>query len=213
LIQARKEGGEGLATRLRGNTGWRCSVAIGILAFVVGIASVKDATAREDSCLRPTQTRIASGVSPESHRWTISSTARSAAGCSRWLLEVRARPLGGTRGSWREAWSIPAGGHLTNAFGIDAIDEERSRGRVISGVTGPNVATLELQSVDGGSRSIRTRPVRPGLAAKRPWLRGLRYFILFYPDAQRVVRIRLVARKGEVLATSSGQEGRFRKRL
>lgn len=69
----------------------------------------------------------------------------------------------------------------------------------ISGVTDGRVARLRVELTDGAV--LESEPLRaPGRFRKRfPWLRGLRFYDVFFPEGQEATRVTALDARGKVL--------------
>lgn len=128
-------------------------------------------------------------------------------GCSFWFLKVRFSPQGIPRGSWTEGWGIPAGGHLPATATIGAGDYEEEDGRAVGGVVGSRVRSVVLKMSGGSTMVVHPKEPRKGLGSRFGWLRGLRYFLFFYPAGGHVKTIKLLDVNGDVIFTAHSEEG------
>lgn len=148
---------------------------------------------------------IATGTNPRGRTWRVKASTEG--DCKHSLLEWQFLPSGGLRGSWTGRWSIPTGGHMPKSATIAARDEVSDSARAFSGVVGGDV-TKVLVSIKGkGTFVIHPRLPSKSLRQKFAWLRGVRYFMRFYPTGDAISRIKLQTRDGDVKFTAHAVEG------
>lgn len=125
--------------------------------------------------------------------------------CSYWFLKVEFSPQGVGPGSWIEGWGIPAGGHLPATATIDAHEEEG--GGSIGGVVGSRVRSVVLTFSSGRRIVVHPNDPSKGLRKRFVWLRGLRYFLRFYPAGEHVKTAKLLDANRRLIFTAHNREG------
>jgi hypothetical protein len=169
---------------------WAIALAAVACAYLVTFYLVprlaSSGAAASSMCAREISSSIANGVGPSGAPWSIVASVENQDDCQSWLVRMDFRPTNVSRGSWKGAWAIPAQGSLSGRFGISAQDELVDGGRVISGIVGAKARNVTL-TMDTGERLIVHPKLPPRALRKRfVWLRGLRYFIRFYPAGEHV---------------------------
>lgn len=160
-------------------------------------------------CIPPQKRLIADGRSPGNKRWTVTAAIRNNGNCRAWLLSMDFRPLGTLRGSSRWAWMIPADGHLSRKFTINAQDESADSDRVFYGAVGLRVKSIKLIMSNG--KRVVVRPKLPSLALRERfvWLRNVQYVLRYYSAGEHVRVAKLFNARGGVVDGVRGQEGEF----
>jgi hypothetical protein len=176
----------------------------------VAVSALKDDSDHENCAGMPQRHAIGAGSVPGGGRWSVTGDVRANGGCSDWLFGVSFVPFGTGPGSWRGAWDIPAGGHLSDRFTISAEDEASKSQRAFSGIVGARVQEIELD-LGPGRRTVVVRPGLPSSEARRkfPWLRNFRFFVRFLPASSPIRVAKLIGSKGEVIASERPFEGVF----
>src|SRR5689334_23718164 len=109
-------------------------LVVGACLVALSLAILKDGSADgsdpEKPCISNQRQRIASGDGPTGSVWRIIATVQGNNGCQGWLLGVEFYPSGSNPGSWRGAWAIPSGGHLSSRFTIGARDDAQTTGQI-----------------------------------------------------------------------------------
>lgn len=181
--------------------------------FAVYWAALRDNGAKgagvAEQCISDMRQRIDSGDGPSDRPWRVMSSIRNNNGCESWVVGMEFYPAGSQAGSWRGAWGIPSGGHLSDSFTIAAHDEAQLVDRSVSGVTGARVRTLVFSTSSG--RKIVQHPRLPSkaLRSRHVWLHNLRYFLAFYPAGSHCTSVKLLDAHGGLLASIRGFEGSF----
>lgn len=158
------------------------------------------------ACIARHRLPIASGQSPEGEKWTVEGTIGSNGSCRQWLFGMDFR-LPQTI-NWGWGTGIPAGGHLSNAFDIDASDDLQEDGawRVLSGSVPGDVAKI-MATLSNGKRLIfKPRSAPAPLRRKVTWLRNVRYFVQYYPPTGFVTSASLFSASGQLLYRTSGSQ-------
>lgn len=188
------------------------ALVICVCLVAICIATLRDNAANgadgEGYCISDKRQRIASGRGPTAKPWRVIGTVRENNGCESWVVGMEFYPAGSEAGSWRGAWGIPAGGHLSDGFTIAAQDEAQLSDRSVSGVTGARVRTVVFSTKSG--KKIIEHPRLPvkSLRSRFVWLRNLRYFLDFYAGS-RCTSAKLLDAQGDVLTVVRGFEGSF----
>jgi hypothetical protein len=177
-----------------------------LAAFIVLLvfAPVADA-----SCIKRHGVPIANGSSPSAETWTVEGTIGNNGSCREWLFGMEFNIPKAI--SWGWGTGIPAGGHLSSDFHIDASDDLLEDGsyRVLSGSVGGDVAKLVVTLSNGKHREIHPKSVPAPLRSRIVWLRNVRYFVDYYPPTGFVSSVSLLSASGQLLYRVSGSEGEF----
>ena len=183
-----------------------CAVCASVFALGATVATGTNAPRR---CVRPQNLALASETGPQGSRWNVAASIANISGCKAWLLGFEFRPLGIRKGSWRGAWAIPPGGHLSKDFEVGARDERAGSARAVSGVVGGDVRSVEV--ITGRGTRFVVHPRRPSAALRRTdvWLRNVRYFLRFYSKKSPAQKLLLRDRAGRAVASVHGAEGEF----
>ena len=184
--------------------------ALFISAIIVQVSAASSGKPlATNGCIRPQKHLIADGRSPSERHWTVTAAIRNNGSCRAWLFSIDIRPSGTLRGSSRWAWMIPAGGHLSTTFTMDAQDEGAGSDRAFYGVVGSRVKTIELTMSRG--RRIVVHPKLPPLDLRERfvWLRSMRYAIRYYTAEKHVRAVRLFNARSELIEMVRGWDGEF----
>lgn len=165
--------------------------------------------AAAESCIRPQLRVLSEERGHHGKRWRVKASVRNNGGCDAWLFAVEFFPSWTYAGSWRGAWGIPAGGHLSNGFTISARDEVEKTDRAFSGVTGARVKSVIMTTNSGQHYTISPRLPDKRLRRHFVWLRNMRYFIRYYPAGQSAKTVRLLDSNGKLISLIRAQEGEF----
>jgi hypothetical protein len=183
-----------------------CLVAVSYALLRDGAA---DGAGSGGRCISDEREKLSSGTGPSGRPWRIIATVRNNNGCDAWLLGAEFVPSGSSPGSWRGAWAIPAGGHLSANFAISARDDAQVAGRSVSGITGADVQSIVFTSTKGKHLTAEPKLPPQSLRQNNVWLRNLRYVIAFYPSGESLKKAKLLDRNGEVLTVVRAAEGAF----
>jgi hypothetical protein len=188
------------------------TLAMGIVALSLALLRVLPAVASPATaeCVKPVRLALSAGTGPSGAPWSVSASITNEERCHAWLLGVRFSPFGASPGTWGSAWRIPAGAQLPKKFTIASFDEQGTSGGVFTGVTGGEVAAVEVTMSSGRRIEVRPRAATTALREKASWLRQMRYFMRFYPSGEHVVAVKLLGHRGELIyRTSARDEGEF----
>lgn len=194
---------------------WRVGVGLFLLAtiFLAGayvvpsLSSSAGEDGRDSGCVDPTRVSVDHGRRANGNRWNVDSSVRNNGSCAHWLLGMHFSPIGTVQGSWKGAWDIPSKGHLSRSFTVSAQDESAGAERVISGVTGSRIRTVIVTTNSGNRVTLHPRLPSRDLRSRFVWLRGLRYFVRFYPTGQHAKAAVLKDAQGRVVSTVPAFEG------
>jgi hypothetical protein len=129
--------------------------------------------------------------------------------CDSWLLGMEFRPSGGLAGSATWRWGIPAGGHLSRAFTIDAQDGVAGVERAVFGTVGGRVRAVKIRMNKGEPLVVRPKLPPRQLRKQFVWLRNMRYFIRFYSAGHYANKVSLYSADGKLIEMLSAIEGEF----
>lgn len=176
-------------------------VAVTTVALLIAPAPIAQA-----ACISRHKVPISSGSSPEGSTWTVEGTIGNNGSCREWLLGMDFSLPGA--GDWGWATGIPAGGHLSQRYTMDASDYllEDGAWRVFSGSVGGDVAKVTATLSNGKRLSFDPLPVPASLRRKVVWLRNVRYFVQYYPPTGFVTSVSLFSASGQLLRKGSGEE-------
>lgn len=177
--------------------------------YVLPAVSASSDSGGSGNCIQPQQQLIDRGLNPSGDPWTITATIRKNAGCANWLFGSKFVPAGKVRGSFSFGWGIPSGGHLSDAFTIDARDESSNSERVFGGAVGGRVTRIVVQMSNGGPLTIHPKLPARRLREKFVWLRNVRYAMSFYPAGAHATKVTLYSADGKVVERLSPIEGAF----
>jgi hypothetical protein len=112
---------------------------------------------------------------------------------------------------WGWGTGIPAGGHLSQDFTIDASDdlEEDGSRRVFSGTVAGDVAKVVAALSNGKRLTIQPKSAPAQLRRHVVWLRNARYFVQYYLPEGFVTSTSLFSASGQLLYRARGLEGTF----
>lgn len=183
------------------------SLAGAYLLLVYGLPLFQESSRAAGDCPQPQKQLLASGRSPHGADWAVTAGVHITGDCEDWLLSVGFNPTGSPPGSWSYGFGIPAGGHLPNSFTISARDEVEDAERVVGGIVGSRVRSIEFV-MSKGSRIV-THPRLPTQKQRRrfTWLRNMRYFLRFYPTGRRVKAVRLLDKSRKTIFAEGFSEG------
>lgn len=188
-------------------------LAAAFLLASYGLPAISSSSSKEMSgsgkCIQPQQQLVDRGLNPAGDPWTITASIRQNDGCDSWLLGSKFVPAGKVRGSFSFGWGIPSGGHLSDAFTIDARDESSNSERVFGGAVGGRVTRIVVQLSNGGPLTIRPELPAQRLRKKFVWLRNVRYAMRFYPAGSHATKVTLYSADGKVVEKLSPIEGAF----
>jgi hypothetical protein len=166
-------------------------------------------TSKAGKCISSQHQLVAQGRGPSGSPWTITGSIRKNDGCDSWLLGMEFRPTGGVPGSTSWGWGIPVGGHLSQAFTIDAQDEVASSGRAFYGTVGGNVRTVKVQMSGGQPLILHPKLPAQHLRKQFVWLQNMRYLMRFHPAGSHPEVVTLLGSDGQVIEKVTGLEGEF----
>jgi hypothetical protein len=149
---------------------------------------------------------IASGQSPEGETWTVEGGIGNNGSCREWLFGIDFSLPKAVNWGW--STGIPAGGHLSSSFDIDASDDLQEDGawRVLSGSVAGDVAKV-IATLSNGKRLVFIPRSAPApLRHKITWLKNVRYFVQYYPPTGFVTTASLFSASGQLLYRTSGPE-------
>lgn len=176
-------------------------VAVAVLLFAVPSTA--------SACIDRHSVAVASGTNPAGEPWTLESTISGNGSCRGWLLDLSfSFP---SVGSWSTGSGIPAGGHVSRNYRIDAMDtiQEDGAERVFAGIVSGEVATAMATLSNGKRLKIQPRSAPAQLRRHVVWLRGFRYFVQYYPPEGFVTSVSLFSTSGQLLYRTNGMEGSF----
>lgn len=101
---------------------------------------------------------------------------------------------------------LPSAFVFTAITGSDIVDYPESD---LSGVTRAKVTELVVKMSDGELLTVRPSPAPTEIRKRFPWLRGLRFFDVFFPADQRPRVVTALDRDGDVLARYASRRGSF----
>ncbi len=187
-----------------------------LLAFLMSAVFVHFASASSQAtfaakrCIHPQKHLIAEGKNPNGKRWTVTGSVHDNGSCRSWLFSMDFRPSGTLKGSSRWGWRIPAGGHLSIKFTINAQDESAGSVRAFYGAVGKRVKTIDLTTSTEKHIIVHPKLPPPALRERFVWLRNVRYFVRYYPLGEQVGVARLLnAHGGLIGVVRGGSEGDF----
>jgi hypothetical protein len=136
----------------------------------------------------------------------VEGTIGNNGSCREWLFGMEFTLPGAINWGW--GTGIPAGGHLSNRFKIDASDDLQEDGawRVLSGSVGGDVAKVTATLSNGKRLSFKPRSALASLRGEVVWLRNVRYFVEYYPPTGFVTSASLFSASGRLLYRASGEE-------
>jgi hypothetical protein len=181
-----------------------------LMSAVFGHVAIASSTFAAKQCIHPQKHLIAAGKNPNGKRWTVTGSVHNNDSCQSWLFSMDFRPSGTLKGSSRWGWRIPAGGHLSPKFTMNAQDESAGSSRVFYGSVGNRVKTIDLTT--STEKHIIVHPKLPPLALRERfvWLRNVRYVVRYYPPGEQVRAARLLnAQGGQIGVVQGGSEGAF----
>lgn len=151
-------------------------------------------------CIKRHQVAIAKGTSPTGWNWSVDGSIGNNGRCGGdWLFGIDFN-LEGAIG-WGTSTGIPPGGELGRRPEVSASDNLLIDGsdRVFSGmVEGEAVKLVATLSND---KRLVIHPKLPSAKLRRNvgWLRGIRYFVSYYPPEGFVTAVRTFDRAGTLL--------------
>ncbi len=175
--------------------------AVAVLLVLVPVANA--------GCIKRHSVPIASGSSPSAEAWTVEGTIGNNGNCREWLFGMEFNLPKATHWGW--GTGIPAGGHLSGDFHIDASDDLLEDGsyRVFSGSVGGDVAKLVATLSNGKHLVIHPKLPPDSLRSRVVWLRNVRYFVDYYPPTGFVSSVSLLSASGQLLYRAPGSDGEF----
>ncbi|HET8956154.1 MAG TPA: hypothetical protein VFN18_10905 [Solirubrobacterales bacterium] len=177
------------------------------LILLVCAATLIPASIAEAGCIKRHDVAVASGASPNGQAWSVKGTIGTNGSCRNWLIGMDFELAGA--GSWGWGTGIPAGGHLTRSFTIEAFDELLEDGsyRVVSGNVSGEATKVVFTMSDNSRLTIRPKSAPAALRRKVVWLRNLRYFVEYYPPTAFVTGVATFNRSGVLLYRDKTFEG------
>jgi len=184
----------------------RRGIALALTGFALLAATVQDASAQ---CIERHRVPIATGLDPHGETWSLEGSIGNNGGCREWLIGMDFSLPGA--GNWGWGTGIPAGGHLSWRFHVDASDYLLEDGsyRVFSGSVSGETAKIVVRLSSGKGLVIRPRSVLAALRSRIDWLRNVRYFVEYYPPTGFVTSVSLLDASGQLLYRTSGDEDGF----
>jgi hypothetical protein len=181
----------------------RARSLLALAAIVVLVGFVPTAAA---GCIKRHSVPIASGSSPSAETWTVEGTIGNNGACREWFFGMEFNLPKAV--SWGWGTGIPAGGHLSRDFNIDASDDLLEDGsyRVFSGSVAGDVAKLVATLSSGKRLVIRPKSVPAPLRRHVAWLRNVRYFVQYYLPTGFVSSVSLLSASGQLLYRTSGSD-------
>jgi hypothetical protein len=112
-------------------------------------------------CIHSQKRVIAEGRNHGPRHWVVTASIRNNGSCRTWLLSMDFCPSGTLKGSSRWGWRVPAGGHLSRRFTMNAQDESAGSDRSFYGAVGKRVKAIKL--IMSNEERIVIRPKLPSL--------------------------------------------------
>lgn len=182
----------------------QCSASAVCLTAVLIVFSLTVIATADAACISRHRIPVASGQSPDGRVWTVEGEIGNNGSCQEWLVGMEFSLPGTVYWGWSAG--IPAGGHLSGSFKIDASDDLQEDGawRVLSGSVAGAVAKV-IATLSNGKRLIfKPRSAPASLRRKVVWLRSVRYFVQYYPPTGFVTSASLFSASGQLLYRTSG---------
>lgn len=183
-----------------------CAAALAAAAFLVVPGG---ASACESPCTEPPSFVVARGHSLYGVPWQIEATRFSATATGPGGVETHfsISPRGGYTGvGYYTGLPLP----LPRRFVFTAnagSDIDRHPESDLSGITRRRVAKLVVKMSDGERLTVYPKPAPRRLRKRLPWLRGLRFFDVFFPADQEPKLVTALNRTGHVLARHKNHRG------
>lgn len=158
------------------------------------------------ACIARHRVKVARGQSPAGETWTVEGSIGNNGSCRDWLFGMDFSLPKAVNWGW--GTGIPAGGHLSSSFDIDASDDLQEDGawRVLSGSVAGEV-TKVMATLSNGKRLVfKPRSAPASLRRKITWLKNVRYFVQYYPPTGFVTSASLFNASGQLLYRTSGGE-------
>lgn len=150
-------------------------------------------------CIKRHQVPIAKGSSPAGWHWAVDGSIGNNGNCREWLFGMDFNLEGATNWGW--STGIPAGGELGRHTTVDAFDNLLLDGsdRVFSG-TVEGEAVKVVATLSNGKHLV-VHPELPSAELRRQvtWLRGVRYFVAYYPPEGFVTGVATFDRAGTLI--------------
>jgi hypothetical protein len=178
-----------------------------VLAVIVALFVL--APSASAACIKRHSVPIASEPSPSGEPWTVMGTIGNNGSCREWLFGMEFKLPGAVNWSW--GTGIPAGGHLSKRFMIEAGDylQEDGTQRVFSGTVGGDVAKVMATLSNGKRLTIQPKSTPAPLRRHVVWLRNVRYFVQYYLPEGFVTSVSLFSATGQLLYRTGGEGGFF----
>jgi hypothetical protein len=159
-------------------------------------------------CIKRHQVPIAKGTSPTAWHWSVvGSIGNNGNGCRDWLFGMDFNLEGAV--NWGTSTGIPAGGELGRRPDVSASDNLLLDGsdRVFSGMV--DGEAVKLVATLSNNKGLIVRPKLPSTQLRRKvsWLRGVRYFVAYYPPEAFVTGVMTFNRAGTLLYRDRTFEG------
>jgi len=172
------------------------------------VALLAFAPAAGAHCIKRHQVSIAKGTSPTGWHWSVDGSIGNNGGrCREWLFGMDFN-LEGAIG-WGTSTGIPAGGELGRRPEVSASDNLLLDGsdRVFSGLV--EGEAVKLVATLSNNKHLVIRPKLPSAQLRRKitWLRGIRYFVAYYPPEGFVTGVMTFNRAGTLLYRDRTFEG------
>ena len=180
-----------------------------MLALTTVAALLVLASSATAGCIERHSVPIASGPSPSGEPWTVKGTIGNNGSCAEWLFGMEFDLAGAVDWGW--GTGIPAGGHLSRDFTIDASDalQEDGSWRVFSGTVAGDAVKLIAGLSNGKRLTIQPKSAPAQLRRQVVWLRNARYFVQYYPPEGFVTSVSLFSASGQLLYRIRSSEGDF----
>lgn len=166
------------------------------------------ASSASAGCIERHSVKIAEGTSPSGWKWAVSgSIGNNGNDCREWLFGMDFELQG--VGYWGWSTGIPAGGHLSRRFALDASDDLLPDGssRVSSGTVNGEVAKVVLTLSNNKHLTIRPKSPPAHLRRNVVWLRNVRYFVEYYPPEGFVTGVATFSASDQLLYRDKSFEG------
>jgi hypothetical protein len=153
-----------------------------LVTVVLGALLVAPAVSNAACGVKPKHVVFAEGTGPNGETWSAEAGIKKNGTCPSWLFQVGFRFSGGF--NWGSGTEIPVGGHTEPRADISGtvgpISREADEGAAF-GYVGAEVTMIRLKMSDGTSVEIHPKFPPERLRKKFVWMRGIRYFVAWYP--------------------------------
>lgn len=161
-------------------------------------------------CIKRHQVQIAKGTSPAGWHWSVEGSIGNNGPCGGdWLFGIDFNLEGAI--AWGTSTGIPAGGELGRRPDVSASDNLLVDGsdRVFSGMVEGEAVKLVATLSNGKRLVIHPKLPSAQLRRKVSWLRGIRYFVAYYPPEGFVTGVMTFNRAGTLLYREKNFERSF----